>query len=528
MIRTLVVTFLVVLFGGPVFACMGPGSEKYHYPSCTIPLPEPSEKVSVIYGDGPSELSDHHLGEPSSQTRLVTVHIDENDAKNYLVLSAYHQTIWQFIGDVESISRVIVLGATRFGPNVAGVVGLPRGRITFTSPDLTALDSIRRTSCTRISKACIPAQWFGEELGRRATVHPEPTQSRQRVDDIVSLHSHLFSQLDDSQPAAESIISIVKPKVPNALIAVSPIDVVSPNPMQPYEVLPGRPGLDFLVKSGALVPAMAGENKHIVEAYAEAFSARYRSCFDLDFFFMPKVDYIVMREITLPPEMPPMSLMVARGVPAPVMNGNRGNRVCLYFEARANQPVDSIDVRSNRCRENTSSRGVPKESKDVLRGAASFDRISLGPQNCQYLSFDDDTNVTVVALSDGRRRGRSAPTRRINVDVTRKGVTALFLSMEGGPVEWNISGPQIRAVFSARGPDYGLDKVILNGQPHEYARLRSPDDDCPQYATLKPNRLGPHIAQLDAMFVRLAGQGIDQLVTNADEGKGSPPTYKVE
>lgn len=528
MIRFFFVLASSIVFSGPAFACMGPQFEDHHFPSCTIPLPEANERVSVIFGNAANELSDHHIGEPNRRTRLVTLQIDETDAQNYLVLGAREQTIWRLTGDVESVSKVVVLGATDVGPNGAGVMGLPEDRISFTSPDLTALDSVLRTSCTRVAKACIPSQWFGEEPDKRVSLHPEPTQSRQRVDQVVTWQSR---QRDTSSKT----ISIVSPEVSDAMVSISPEWVVSRTPAQPYETLPGQPGLQALVESGALIPATSSENRHIVQEYAATFSARYQTRFDPDFLMTPTVDYIITKEITLPPELPPTSFMVASGVPAPEMNGNRGYSVCLYFEERADQPVSGSGINSNLCRLNRISRAVPDDEQDILRAAAGFDRLEIGSQNCQMVSFESGTHIATVALSEGQfRRYRDDPIRQISVEVTREGPTALFLSMEGGPVQWNISGSQVVAVYSRGGPSLGLAEVFLNGQPYEYSRLRSPDENCPQFAPLWPNRLGPSVAHLDKMFELLTTQRIDELITFTETDRtwrspNSPtPVYVID
>ncbi len=294
--RTLIaISFFAFFFGGSALACPGADDERYHFPSCVIPLPEADEKVTIVHGRGPSELSSHHLGEPKKRTKLVTIQIAENNSKNYLVLSAYEQTIWRFIGNVRKVSKAIVLGATGIGPDGAGVIGLPKDRVIFTSPDLAALSSVGQTSCTRMFKACTPAQWFGEGMGfgfwfhERPSFHPEPTQPRQRN---VDFDLRYLSQGTKSG----GTISIVMTKASGTIVKIDPHLVVSRNHPQPYEVLPGRPGLEKLVESGALLPANSDDNKHIVQTYGETLSKRYRSRFDPDFLLIPSVDYIVTKK----------------------------------------------------------------------------------------------------------------------------------------------------------------------------------------------------------------------------------------
>ena len=212
--------------------------------------------------------------------------------------------------------------------------------------------------------------------------------------------------------------------------------------------------------------------------------------------------------------------MVARGVPAPNMNGNRGYTVCLYFEDQASDPVQKLDLNSHRCRQRSTSRAVPDDEHRILWAATSFDTSNVGNQNCLLTSLPDDTHVAAIALSEGlHRRYRDDPIREINVEVTRDGPTVLYLSMDGGAVRWNVKGPQVVAIYARGAASLELTEVVLDDSPYDYVRLNSPSENCPQFAPLWPNRLGPAIAQLDEMFETLTGQRIDQLITFTDSGR---------
>jgi hypothetical protein len=516
------------LFSGPVQACMAREFEDHHFPSCVIPLPQSNETASLLYGDGPAALSTLHLGDDKSRTRVIRVQIDENDARNYLVLTAREQTIWEFSGDVESISRVVVLGATSIGPDGAGVIGVPAARIHFTTPDLSVLDRIDQTSCMRIEKACIPSQWFGDQADDRVPFHPPSQQPRQRFDTIVPSQT-----LRNENP--QGPITIIAPDRPGALVEIDPRRVTSPNSPRPYPLLPGLPGLANLVASGALIPVGNSHDNAIVKEYGEAFSARYRSRFDPDFLFVPSVDYIVMRKITLPPELPPITLMVASGVPAPEMNGNDNYSVCLFFADQSREQLQAWDHESNLCRQTPGVGGTPDDPQDTLRAALYFDISNMENDNCRVASLPDDVHVAAIALSEGgARRYRGDPMRQIDIVVERRGPTVVYLSMEGGPVQWNLAGPEVVAVYADREDDPEMTKVMLNGTPYNVLRLGNPKEGCPNHAPQFPNRLGPAIAHLDELFDTLTGHRIDQLVTFTETGQSwrepdwPVPVYVVE
>lgn len=127
------------------------------------------------------------LDDPNLKTRLITIHIDDNDAQNYIVLNAHNQTVWRLTEDVESTSTAIVLGAREVGSDGAAVIGLPHDRVGFTTPDLRAVNDVKLISRTLCSRTYNPMQWFGEYLDGRISFHPKPTQPRQRLGDVQQL-----------------------------------------------------------------------------------------------------------------------------------------------------------------------------------------------------------------------------------------------------------------------------------------------------------------------------------------------------
>lgn len=510
-VRIFILTFVMqTLFFIPAQACSVASAEDHHYPSCSIPLPKPDQLVTVIGKTFSSAISSHFLSEPQRRTRFVRVHAAPSSQKHYLVLNAFEQTIWKIEGDTKSIAQVIVLGAALVGPAGAGVIGVPADLVHFTTPDLSALDNVQFTSCTRVYKACTFGQWFGAVPPDLVSFHPMPRQSRLDADVILTPYSEATSRSD-------SLISIIRPKVAGDVTFIDPASVVSQQPVQPYPVLPGSAGLQILANRGALAPKGSDIHSEKVSAFAEAFSARYRSRFDPDFMFTPVIDFVVTRAITLPPEMPPTTILVARGVPAPDMNGNIGRRVCLYFEGQASKPTTRLVMSSVKCRQRIT--GPYEQDDDVLRAAHGFDNLGRG-LDCRIDPVPEDTHVAVVALSEGTTwRNHNRTMRQINIDVGRNGPVALYLSMEGGPVQWNLTGADIVAVYMHQGAQFRTHQVLLDGKPFKKISFRNESDNCPSSAPQYPNRLGPAIAQLDRMMSSLLGHKIDQLITHTETGQ---------
>lgn len=82
--------------------------------------PQGGEIVSVLSGGKRSGLSGYHLGDPRRETHVIDVEIAPSESRHYIMLEAGAQTIWRFDGDVDSVSRVIVLGATNMGLTALG------------------------------------------------------------------------------------------------------------------------------------------------------------------------------------------------------------------------------------------------------------------------------------------------------------------------------------------------------------------------------------------------------------------------
>lgn len=529
MLRWITLIFTVG-FAQPVVACIAADFEDHHYPSCTIPEPQSDARVTLLSSHVSANLADHHVGDPDKQTRLVTVEIADSETSHYLVLSAFGQTIWQFEGAVESIDRIVVLGAHTVGPEAAGVIGVAAEKISFTAPDMSLLDVVPVTSCTRISQSCTTAQWFSDRRGDRVTYHPEPTQGAIRFDETVN--GNTPRRLLETE---KQLITLVHPENPDAVIAIDPAQVVTPASVLPYAQMPGQPGLDALVAAGSLIPADTPQARAMIARYAEAFGARYRSRFDPDFLFEPEVDYIVTEAVRLPPQLRPTALLVASGVPAPDMNGNDGYVACYYLEDQAAEVADGDVIRSSRCRLNTRSRAIGA-GEDILRGARDFDRaIALTTGDCRNHPLADDVHRVAVALAEGpNRRYRGDPHRQIDIDVTRDGPTALYLTIEGGPTRWIVTGADVVEIFASRAGMAEMVEVVLNGEPYEAKQLRNSDGDCNVSAPIWPNRLGPDIAHLDFAFDVITGGPLDVLITDRFAGTAAVtagatvPFYEVQ
>jgi hypothetical protein len=496
---------------------MGPSLENYHFPSCTIPEPTAAETVSVVTASGLLPSASVHVGAPTEATVFATVRIEPSEMKHYLVLASYRQIIWNIEGDTDSVSRVIVLGATGLGPWAAGVIGVPKEKIIFTDPDLAALErfkgTMQFTSCSRESYACSPAQWFGDAPSDRVTFHPPPTQGRMEADAFVEPMQYFVRPLPWDEEAAVWPVAFEPVKNLDRPETVDPSQIVSLRPAQTYEQPAGQAGLDALVASGALLTPGDPGFDAAVRAYAEAFSARYRTRFDPDFLFVPQVDYVVTKPLTLPAASPSNMYLLGAGVPLPEMNGNDDYRTCFLELDRAGEPAGPNRFDGPYCRDNTL--GMPEPDREMFYSAQQADNLEHG-EDCRQTDLPEDAEIVVVnVLETVRRSHQGDPRREIAVEKTGDRPAVLYLHNSGRPAQWSLSGTGIGQVFmlwSAKFPN-----VTLNGEPFAQSRLGVDRKGCPWFPPYHLN--APGYLHLDKMMKTLLGRPIDRVVEVTLEGK---------
>ena len=283
--------------------------------------------------------------------------------------------------------------------------------------------------------------------------------------------------------------------------------MISPRPAAPYDQPTGQAGLDALVAEGALLAPGDPGFDSAVGAYAKAFSARYRSRFDPDFRFVPQVDYVVTRAITLPVDSPSNIYLLAGWVPLPGMNGNQDYRTCFLDLDQAGKAAGPYDFRSPFCREN--SLGMPEPDATVFRSAFEADSVQRG-QDCRLMDLAEGTRIVVLDVTEtGQARHRDDPPREIGVTVKGDGPVVLYLHTDGGPVRWQLTGDGVIQVFFLRPLDF-QPVATLNGEPVAQARLGLDREGCPAFP---PHHLNaPGLVHLDQMMQVLLGQPIDRVV----------------
>lgn len=192
------------------------------------------------------------------------------------------------------------------------------------------------------------------------------------------------------------------------------------------------------------------------------------------------------------------------------MNGNDDYRTCFLEMDKAGLPVNSRDLHSPYCRED--SLGIDEPDAYIFRVARRADMLKPG-EHCLQTSLDPGTEIVVLSVSEtGKRRYRDDPLRDLEVEVAGERPVVLFVQSSGGPARWNLHGKNISQVFMARSPEYSTSQMTMNGEPYTFTRLGIDTDDCPYFAPDQLELRGPTFLHLDQMIKNLLGRPIDHLV----------------
>ncbi|MBL4787069.1 MAG: hypothetical protein JKY49_16795 [Cohaesibacteraceae bacterium] len=147
------------------------------FPTCEIASPRPDERVTVLYANGGAGLSPVALGNIQTLTEVVDVEVTAGDRPHYIAISSGKPIIWRFSGDIESISRVVVLGSQYRGQEHTGIVGIPREQIIYAKTDLKSLGHVARNTCLSVYRACeLSAHFEIPKADRMKIAYPDPNR----------------------------------------------------------------------------------------------------------------------------------------------------------------------------------------------------------------------------------------------------------------------------------------------------------------------------------------------------------------
>ncbi len=554
MLLFLAVTFVFIVRPENAHACYGPHQRTF--PTCEIDAPRSDERTAVVYVNGGSALSTVTVGDDSIVTEVVEIEIGTADKPHYIVLSSGKPIIWRFTGQINAISRVVVLGSQYNGATRSGVVGVPRDRIVFPKTDTEKLKNRPWTTCDSFYSACEASAYFDIPKADRMQLAGDAPSTRHSVDQFVErLRGSIIRIPEDGwaeaeargrwQKGADGWTTMSGPALgryepyggtgyvetsqsyERGLIKIEAASVVSPETVRDYSILPAAAGIGQLLSDGGLVGYDEARFKDAYRKWNESVSRPYRSKFDQDFLFSYTVNYLITRPIKLPAAMNRTAFLVSEGVEAPDINGNH-YWACVYFADLRDLQLDPRKSRDPRC-DGSQNHLVLSESErpnalmvwylDRMRQTSQADK-----DKCRVHTIASDTYFAGIAISEGaalRSGWRNGPSRLIDVIAKRPGKIALYLEIFGRNASWHIHPSENTQITDVL---LGLTDEVRELNPSTSVQWITPSGS--SCSLFNPSRYahlgGPAALALDEDLQVLAGRGLDTLLRRTNDGSWPP------
>ena len=199
--------------------------------SCDMPnVPAGAEVLLVGIYEG-NRYASVNLGDITEDTGFSEIRVEEGETPLYVVLSAYSAVVWNFTGQTDRVSTVVVSGY-----NPGGVVGIDAGKVAFLegrdclarAHEFPSVEGIRVTAQLR--------SLLGTEIAAGGAYALSQIAIPSMVVDDASKHS------ERGKPA----------------VIVDPAAVVAETDVSTFEVLPGRAGIRQLLDNGSLEAVEGG------------------------------------------------------------------------------------------------------------------------------------------------------------------------------------------------------------------------------------------------------------------------------
>jgi len=264
---------------------------------------------------GGDTLTNLQLGDANSSSTIVRVKVEAGSGPLMIFLHSESPVIWDFEGAVEQVDSAIIV--TRDGKQRVASRGLPERVIKF--PDLAGCPwVILPPSMKPREDENNVERYFGRPADRTAF------QGKPKMLKLPEGEFVLTQELPNAKTNTERELLMYHPggfRMIDVKSVVSPVTVLEP------ETPPGEAGLIQLENAGAIRPPQRSE----IDGFIEGLRQRQPSTNIAVLRANVSVDYVVTREIMLPPELTGSHLknfLVLPGVPMPRGNAGHG---CLMF-----------------------------------------------------------------------------------------------------------------------------------------------------------------------------------------------------
>lgn len=220
--------------------------------SCGYPIISKEARLILVSAYEGQALSPVALSGPDSVATVVDIRVESGEAPLYVVLASLTPVIWRFSGAVDRVSQVMASSKVRdaAGRAVAGIVGIPEGRVHFAVKSECAEPFYN----TKQPERSPGVRGIVRKVGRKQDI----TVANYAIA-LVVIPSGQFSEKAEYPDAVEpppAPGAVMWPEflrfTPGGLVQIEAASVVSPGTAEPYEVLPQEAGIAQLLNEGAL------------------------------------------------------------------------------------------------------------------------------------------------------------------------------------------------------------------------------------------------------------------------------------
>lgn len=245
--------------------------EQEHALECNLPSPTKAGEVVLVSGYEGNALSSVTVAGQDRETSLATLRIEPGQGPIYLIVSSLSPVIWEVVGATERIERMIVeRSKVKDGPG-AGIIGVPRARITFLQADqcLGYLESqssgkalLKKGKISDILKkeTRMIVEYEIKTLKIPSGLSAERIQPRHPTGTRVKKNGRLYELTDDGlkflqedPPQRPGSLSVDMLRFwPGGLAFVNVDEVVAPAAVENYVILPQEAGILQLIDQGKI------------------------------------------------------------------------------------------------------------------------------------------------------------------------------------------------------------------------------------------------------------------------------------
>lgn len=239
---------------------------------CSFPPPKNNEKIIFIGTSHGKAISTISVAGQTQETSVIPVHIDQDDENLYIIASASNPVIWQFTGDIQNVSQLVLAGnkANDKSNNInIASSGIPQEKVSFADIKECGLRHANKSHHKQYQKD-ITIRALEKLLGKE----PELFLSQDSLlavhifgDRINTDNSEEFKNSQEKTPKGfEKALwrKHLETTDGGGLIDLDIETIVSDSKAEDYEVLPRWAGFSKLAYEGRVVSIKNVNNSDIV------------------------------------------------------------------------------------------------------------------------------------------------------------------------------------------------------------------------------------------------------------------------